>query len=130
MTGTRTLDVYEMAYLAGGPRQAVEAAVVSLIEIGVLRATRPTGELMLIKRRPCVALEGRRTRRGRDPRSPTDRHGVLAVARRCAPHLDRTAPQGRRAARSGPLSRVDAAEVLAGAVAHQRGTTDSAAAPS
>jgi uncharacterized membrane protein YgcG len=57
MTGTRTLDVYEMAYLAGGPRQAVEAAVVSLIEIGVLRATRPTGELMLIKRRPCVALE-------------------------------------------------------------------------
>ena len=57
MTGTRTLDVYEMAYLAGGPRQAIEAAVVSLIEIGVLRATRPTGELMLIKRRPCVDLE-------------------------------------------------------------------------
>ncbi len=57
MTGTRTLDVYEMAYLAGGPRQAVEAAVVSLIEAGVLRVTRPTGELMLIKRRPCVDLE-------------------------------------------------------------------------
>ena len=57
MTGTRTLDVYEMAYLAGGPRQAIEAAVVSLIEAGVLRATRPTGELMLIKRRPCVDLE-------------------------------------------------------------------------
>ncbi len=57
MTGTRTLDVYEMAYLAGGPRQATEAAVVSLIEAGVLRATRPTGELMLIERRPCVDLE-------------------------------------------------------------------------
>ncbi len=37
MTATRTLDVYEMAYLAGGPRQAIEAAVVSLIEAGVLR---------------------------------------------------------------------------------------------
>ncbi len=57
MTATRTLDVYEMAYLAGGPRQAIEAAVVSLIETGVLRATPPTGELMLIKRRPCVDLE-------------------------------------------------------------------------
>jgi uncharacterized membrane protein YgcG len=57
MTGTRTLDVYEMAYLAGGPRQAIEAAVVSLIEARVLRATRPTGELMLTKRRPCVDLE-------------------------------------------------------------------------
>lgn len=57
MTATRTLDVYEMAYLAGGPRQAIEAAVVSLVETGVLRATRPTGELMLMKRRPCADLE-------------------------------------------------------------------------
>jgi uncharacterized protein (TIGR04222 family) len=36
MTPTPTLDVYEMAYLAGGPRRAVEAAVVSLAEIGCL----------------------------------------------------------------------------------------------
>ena len=33
MTGTRTLDVYEMAYLAGGPRQAVEAAVTSRLVV-------------------------------------------------------------------------------------------------
>jgi hypothetical protein len=57
MTPTPTLDVYEMAYLAGGPRRAVEAAVVSLAEIGCLGVTRPTGELMLIKRRPCADLE-------------------------------------------------------------------------
>jgi hypothetical protein len=57
VTETRTLDVYEMAYLAGGPRRAIEAAVVSLAETGVLRVTRPTGELMMTKRRPCADLE-------------------------------------------------------------------------
>jgi hypothetical protein len=57
MTGTRTLDVYELAYLAGGPRRAVEAAVVALAEAGVLRVTRPTGELLLLRRRPCRDLE-------------------------------------------------------------------------
>ncbi len=57
MTRTRTLDVYEAAYLAGGPRRATEAAVVSLMETGVLRATRSTGELRLMERRPCRDLE-------------------------------------------------------------------------
>jgi hypothetical protein len=57
MTGTRTLDVYELAYLAGGPRRAVEAAVVALVEAGVLRANRVTGELALLQRRPCPDLE-------------------------------------------------------------------------
>jgi hypothetical protein len=57
MTATRTLDVYELAYLAGGPRRAVEAAVVALVEAGVLRVTRPTGELALVRRRPCPDLE-------------------------------------------------------------------------
>jgi hypothetical protein len=57
MTGTRTLDVYELAYLAGGPRRAVEAAVIALVEAGVLRVTRPTGELAFLQRRPCRDLE-------------------------------------------------------------------------
>jgi hypothetical protein len=57
MTETRSLGVYELAYLAGGPRRAVEAAVVALVEAGVLRVTRPTGELVLLRRRPCPDLE-------------------------------------------------------------------------
>jgi len=57
MTRTRPLDVYELAYLAGGPRRAAEAAVVALIEAGVLRVNRTTGELVLLQRRPCCELE-------------------------------------------------------------------------
>jgi hypothetical protein len=57
MTETRTLGVYDLAYLAGGPRRAVEAAVVTLVETGVLRADRETGELALLRRRPCSDLE-------------------------------------------------------------------------
>jgi hypothetical protein len=57
MTGTRTLDVYELAYLAAGPRRAAEAAVVALIEAGVLRANHTTGDLILLQRRPCSELE-------------------------------------------------------------------------
>ena len=57
MTGTRILDVYELAYLAAGPRRAAEAAVVALIEAGVLRANRTTGELIVLQRRPCSELE-------------------------------------------------------------------------
>jgi uncharacterized protein (TIGR04222 family) len=51
------LDVYELAYLAAGPRRAVEAAVVALVEAGVLRADRVTGELAISQRRPCSDLE-------------------------------------------------------------------------
>ncbi len=57
MTGTRPLDVYELAYLAAGPRRAAEVAVIALIEAGVLRANRTTGELILLQRRPCSDLE-------------------------------------------------------------------------
>jgi hypothetical protein len=57
MTGTRALDVSELAYLAGGPRRAVEAAVVTLVEAGGLRANRVTGELAIVQRRPCSDLE-------------------------------------------------------------------------
>jgi hypothetical protein len=57
MTGTRTLELYELAYLAGGPRRAVETAVIALVEAGMLRVNQWTGELMLIERRPCSELE-------------------------------------------------------------------------
>ncbi|WP_327685926.1 TIGR04222 domain-containing membrane protein [Streptomyces sp. NBC_00467] len=41
-TAPRTLDVYDLAYLAGGPRRVVEVALVALSERGAvtLRATR------------------------------------------------------------------------------------------
>jgi hypothetical protein len=49
MTGTHAplhgSDLYEVAYLAGGPRRAVEAAVVALVEDGRLRVTLATGHL-------------------------------------------------------------------------------------
>ena len=57
MTGTRTLELYELAYLAAGPRRAVQTAVIGLVEAGVLRVNQWTGELMLIERRPCSELE-------------------------------------------------------------------------
>jgi hypothetical protein len=51
MTGTHVpllgSDLYEVAYLAGGPRRAVEAAVVALVEDGRLRVTLATGHLHL-----------------------------------------------------------------------------------
>jgi hypothetical protein len=40
-------DLYEVAYLAGGPRRAVEAAVVALVEGRRLRVTLATGHLHL-----------------------------------------------------------------------------------
>ena len=55
MTGTHVplirSDLYQVAYLAGGPRRAVEAAVVALIEDGRLRVTRATGELHTVDAR-------------------------------------------------------------------------------
>jgi hypothetical protein len=57
MTETRTLELYELAYLTGGPRRAVQTAVIALAEAGVLRVNQWTGELMLIERRPCSELE-------------------------------------------------------------------------
>ena len=74
MTGTHVpllgSDLYEVAYLAGGPRRAVEAAVVALIVDGRLRVTPATGELHTV-----------------DPRR---RHPVEAAV------LDATGPRARR----------------------------------
>ena len=77
MTGTHVpllgSDLYEVAYLAGGPRRAVEAAVVALIEDGRLRVTRSTAELHVVdprRRHPVEAAvldaAGPRARRSID----------------------------------------------------------------
>jgi hypothetical protein len=51
MTGLRTLatelDVYDIAFLAGGPRRVVETALARLVESGRLRVVSPTGELVV-----------------------------------------------------------------------------------
>lgn len=56
-TAKRTLDVYELAYLAGGPCRAVDAAVIALVEAGVVAVDRSTGELVPIERRSCSGVE-------------------------------------------------------------------------
>ena len=96
------LDVYEVAYLAGGAARAVEAAVVALVESGRLRVRSP-GELIvasLIRRHPVEAAvldafgpAGHRSvetvcwRVAEDPRlaglaARLEREGLLAPARR------------------------------------------------
>ena len=77
MTGTHVpllgSDLYEVAYLAGGPRRVVEAAVVALVEDGRLRVTPATGELHVVdprRRHPIEAAvldaAGPRARRSID----------------------------------------------------------------
>ena len=77
MTGTHVpllgSDLYEVAYLAGGPRRAVEAAVVALVEDGRLQVTRSTAELHVVdprRRHPIEAAvldaAGPRARRSID----------------------------------------------------------------
>ncbi|RBY78367.1 hypothetical protein DQ238_12955 [Geodermatophilus sp. TF02-6] len=60
MTGTHVpvvgtdpvdLDLYDVAYLAGGPRRVVETAVVALLASGRLRVSRPPGELHVVDAR-------------------------------------------------------------------------------
>ena len=73
MTGlhvpTLRTDLYEIAYLAGGPRRVVETTVVALVEAGRLRVDRSDGRLHVV-----------------DPRR---RHPVEAVV------LDAVGPRGR-----------------------------------
>src|SRR3712207_7998499 len=63
MTGTHVPllrpDLYEVAYLAGGPRRVVETAVVALVENGRLRVDRATGRLHVVdahRRHPVEAV--------------------------------------------------------------------------
>src|ERR671920_441818 len=51
--------LYEIAYLAGGPRRVVETAVVALVENGRLRVDRATGRLHVVdahRRHPVEAV--------------------------------------------------------------------------
>ena len=61
MTGTHVpllgSDLYEVAYLAGGPRRAVETAVVALLADGRLRVTRSTAELEAVDLRRRHPIE-------------------------------------------------------------------------
>ncbi len=61
MNGPRTLpldyDVYEIAYLAGGPCRAVDAAVVALAESGRVAVDRSTGHLSVADERQDHELE-------------------------------------------------------------------------
>ena len=79
MNGPRTLavdfDVYEVAFLAGGPRRAVDAAIVALVESGRVAVDRSTGQLTVADGAPAHPLEaavldaiGARGATGRSPR--------------------------------------------------------------
>jgi hypothetical protein len=61
MNGPRTLavdyDLYEIAFLAGGPRRAVHAAAVALVESGRVGVDRSNGLLSVVDGRRSHALE-------------------------------------------------------------------------
>jgi len=50
-------DVYEVAFLAGGPRRAVDTAVVALIESGRVHVSRLSGELSVVRHRRWHSVE-------------------------------------------------------------------------
>jgi hypothetical protein len=56
MVTPRRLDVYEAAYLAGGPRRVVDTAVVALVETGWVRA-RTAGDLHVVQDSPRHEVE-------------------------------------------------------------------------
>jgi len=56
MVEVRLLDVYEAAYLAGGPDRVVDTAVVALLETGRVRA-QSTGELCVVEDKPRHEIE-------------------------------------------------------------------------
>jgi hypothetical protein len=56
MAEPRLLDLYETAYLAGGPDRVVDTAVVALVETGRVRVQR-SGELSVVDDRPWHEVE-------------------------------------------------------------------------
>src|SRR3982750_4043667 len=54
----RLLDVYEVAFLAGGPDRVVDTALVALVETGRVRVQR-AGELSVVDDRPGPPAEAR-----------------------------------------------------------------------
>ncbi|SFT80706.1 TIGR04222 domain-containing protein [Geodermatophilus amargosae] len=85
MTGTHVpllgSDLYEIAYLAGGPRRAVEAAVVALIEDGRLQVTRSIAELHVVDPRSRHPVEAAVL----DAADPPARRSIDAIVRRLRP---------------------------------------------
>lgn len=113
MTGTPLpllgSDLYEVAYLAGGPRRVVEAAVVALIEDGRLRVTRSTGELHVVDARRRHPVEAAVL----DATGPTARRSVDGVAWRVRKDA-RLAALADGLQRAGLVSRRGGADATAG----------------
>ncbi len=93
-------DLYGVAYLAGGPRRAVEAAVVALIEDGRLRVTPATAELHVVDPRRRHPVEAA-VLDAAGPRAPVDRRGRLAGAHGRPPGRARRRAAGGPGLRSG-----------------------------
>jgi uncharacterized membrane protein YgcG len=85
MTGTHVpllgSDLYQIAYLAGGPRRAVEAAVVTMVEDGRLRVLRSIAELHVVDPRPRHPVEAAVL----DAAGPPARRSIDAIVRRVRP---------------------------------------------
>ena len=64
MVTPRRLDVYEAAYLAGGPRRVVDTAVVALVETGRVRA-QTAGDLQVVQDSPPARGRGARAGQAR-----------------------------------------------------------------
>ena len=82
MTGTHVpllgSDLYKTAYLTGGPRRAVEAAVVTMIEDGRVTMFRSIAELHVVDPRPRHPIEAAVL----DAASPRARRSIDGIVRR------------------------------------------------
>ena len=109
MTGRRTspqLDVYDIAWLAGGPDRVVDTAVVALVRAGRLRV-HSSGQLAtgdLARRHPVEAAV-------LDAVGPTGHRSVDTVQWRLLDD-DRLLEVGERLRRAGLLSRTGAVVVM------------------
>ena len=88
------LDVYDIAYLAGGPDRVVDTALVALVETGRIRV-HPPGQLHRRRAAPAAPGRGGGARRRGHPRAPLGRrHPVAARGRR--PRARHRSPADRR----------------------------------
>jgi hypothetical protein len=97
------LDVYDIAFLAGGPNRAVETAIVALVRVGRLRVHSP-GQLAtadLSRRHPVEAAV-------LDAVGPTGHRSVDTICWRLAED-DRLLDIGRRLHKAGLLGRLGVA---------------------
>ena len=77
---TPNLDLYEVAYLAGGPDRVVDTAVVALVRSGRVRV-HSAGQLATVGPVPPAPGRGRRPGRRKPHGTPFGRHDPLAIAR-------------------------------------------------